>query len=240
MSASIDWTPSKTPMYPAFLKVEDRSCLVVGGGPIAAQKTRELVECGARVDVVSPTLDSAFDAFRDAGPGRLRWRQRAFERPDVVGRFLVLSATGDPAVDNVVYDEASTRGILVNVVDVPDRCDWYAGAVVRSGPVTVCMGTNGASPSLSIALRKRIERLLTPAVGHLATALGEARPSLKRAWPDYGERAKRLNRVIDGALDRVDALSNDDVNTLIAAVRGCDRSCDAATPCCALDALEKR
>lgn len=240
MSASIDWTPSTTPMYPAFLKVEGRSCLVVGGGPIAAQKTRELVECGARVDVVSPTLDAAFDEFERRGPGVLRWRERVFEKPDVVGRFLVLSATGIPAVDNVVYDEASSRGILVNVVDVPDRCDWYAGSVVRSGQVTVCMGTNGASPSLSIALRKRIERLLTPAVGHLARALGEARPSLKRAWPDYAERAKRLNRAIDGALDRVDDLSADEVNTLIAAVRACDRSCDAGTSCCALDALETR
>jgi siroheme synthase-like protein len=238
MTASIGWTPSMTPMYPAFLKVEGRACLVVGGGPIAAQKTRELVECGGHVDVVSPTLDPAFDGFRDQGPGTLQWHAREFSRTDADNRFLVLSATGDPAVDNVVYEEAVARGTLVNVVDVPDRCDWYAGAVVRSGPVTVCMGTNGASPSLAIALRTRIEQLLTPSVGRLARALGEARPDLKRAWPDYAERAKRLNRVIDAAFDRVDDLDADDVRTLIAAVCDCDRSCEAGTPCCALDALE--
>jgi siroheme synthase-like protein len=222
-------------LYPLFLKLDGRRCVVVGGGPIAAQKARELVASGARVRVISPELDEqAWSEMREA----IEWIPRPFENGDCEGAIIVISATADDAVDAAVVADGHRFQALVNTVDVIHRCDFYAGSVVRRGPITVAISSSGASPSVAVTIRKSIERLLPEALPLVVETLGRRRPELLAAHPDFSARAIKLNRAIAQAFEKLSALSDvssTSVDAWIERLIHCDNDCEGA--CCALELL---
>lgn len=224
------------PLYPLFLKVAGRRCVVIGGGPIGAQKARELLVCGALVLAVSPTFDDAWDALANEFPGLLTQERATWSSRHAAGAFVLFSATADPVVDAQVWDEGHRVGALVNIVDVPHRCDFYAGAVVRRGPVQVLIGTGGASPSLAIALKHRIEGAVLPAHGLLGEALGTWRDRVRTRFPEYRARARRLNCAVacmSAQLDDEDAATvAARVDAWMEIVLACPHPCGDASTCC--------
>ena len=190
------------PLYPLFLKLDDQRCLVVGGGVIGAGKAEELLRCGARVVAVSPAFAPPWDRLPAE---RLQRVVRRFASGDEAGSRLVFSATGDTDVDATVVGSCRQAGILVNVVDVPDRCDFYAGSQVRRGDLCVAVSTAGASPSLAILLRRRIEAVVPAASAALVQHLARIRPALLHALPGYGDRARCMEAVLGRVLERLDA-----------------------------------
>ena len=182
--------------FPVSLKVKDAPCLVVGGGRIASQKTRALVQAGARVTVVSPTL---VPSLKRLSPKHLR---RQFRETDVRGVFLVVAATDDPAVNRGVHLACVRHGILVNVVDVPELCTFIMPAIVRRGPVTLAVSTGGRSPGLAKAIRKDLERLYPRSLGRLARELGRARGRILRALPPSPARTRLLKGLTAGLSPR--------------------------------------
>ena len=174
------------PLFPVGLVVAGRRCLVVGGGRIAARKVAQLVACGADVTVVAP------DVVPLAGrPARGRRRSAAATGAgEAAGYRLVITATGDPAVDQAVFDDAEAAGVWVNAADDPARCSFTLPAVTRQGPVTVAVATDGTSPALAAWLRDRLAarpaRRPRPARGggRPASATTCTRPAAPpRAWP---------------------------------------------------------
>src|SRR5205085_5641091 len=138
----------------------------MGGGPIGERKARALLECGARVVVVSPALTLPLTALVE--DGRVEHRARPFQRADVAGCRLVIAATGRPAVDRRVAEAARRRGVLVNAVDRPVWCDVILGSVLRRGELQIAVSTGGRSP----ALARDIRRPLEPWFGEELAALG--------------------------------------------------------------------
>jgi precorrin-2 dehydrogenase/sirohydrochlorin ferrochelatase len=227
--------PNSRPLFPLFLKLDGHLCVMVGGGPVAAQKAQGLVECGARLRVVSPALDDSWQTLASA----VDHVARPFQRGDVAGARLVFSATGDDAVDDRVVADARNHGILVNTVDVPHRCDFYAGAVVRRGVVQVAISTAGASPSLAIAVRKSVEASLPDLTAELAHVLGENRARLLEQFPAFGPRAERLNRAVGDAFPKMAGVSSDSLRRWMEQVLACEHDCARAERCCALACLEE-
>ena len=126
--------------YPVSVDLTGRPCLVVGGGAIAERKVVGLVEAGARVTVVSPSLTrSLLELAAEAG---LHWRPREYAQGDAAGFILVMVATDDLAVSAAVAAECRERGIWVNCADDPARCDFILPAVLRRGAVTVAVSTS--------------------------------------------------------------------------------------------------
>jgi len=163
-------------LFPMFLKLEGRKCLVVGAGKIGESKIRSLLVSKANVHVVAPWATPTVTAWDRAGI--LRWDARVFHPSDLAGVFLVVAATSIPAVNDVVYHEAQSRGALCNVVDVPERCDFYYPAVVRRGDLQVAISTGGQSPALAQRLRREVERQLTPLYAGWLERLGNFRRDL--------------------------------------------------------------
>jgi precorrin-2 dehydrogenase / sirohydrochlorin ferrochelatase len=163
-------------LFPMFLKLEGRKCLVVGAGKIGESKIRSLLVSKANVHVVAPWATPTVTAWDRAGI--LRWDARVFHPSDLDGVFLVVVATSIPAVNDVVYHEAQPRGALCNVVDVPERCDFYYPAVVRRGDLQVAISTGGNSPALAQKLRREFERQLTPLYAGWLERLGNFRRDL--------------------------------------------------------------
>ena len=125
------------PLFPMFLKLEGRTCLVVGAGSIGEQKIRSLIDCGAHVHVVAPSASAA--VTEAANRGALVWSQRDFEPSDLDRVFLAVAATSSVEVNHAIYREAQRRGILCNVVDDPPHCDFFYPAVVRRPRCRECL-----------------------------------------------------------------------------------------------------
>jgi siroheme synthase-like protein len=182
--------------YPVVLDLTGRPCLVVGGGDVAERKVAGLVEAGARVTVVSPSLTPAL--LRLAAEAPLRWRPRAYAAGDAAGFALVMVATDDRAVNAAVAAECRERGIWVNCADDPARCDFILPSVLRRGAVTVAVSTGGQSPTMARLVREELDALLPRDVAPLTEVMADVRRSLREDGVSLD--AERWRQALDGEL----------------------------------------
>ena len=176
-------------LFPIFLKLQDRPCLVVGAGEIAESKIHSLLTAGARVTVVSPEAKPDLVALADEG--RFTWHRRAYVESDLDGVFLVVAATDEMEVNASVYQDAESRNILCNAVDDPPNCDFYFPSVVRRDKLQIAISTAGESPALAQQLRKEIDEQLPNDLGPWLDDLGELRREVLATLP-AGESRKLL------------------------------------------------
>jgi len=160
--------------FPVCLEIAGRLCLVIGGGRVAERKAKALLACGGRVRVISPELTDGLAALQEAGD--LLWVDRPYRDGDLRDAFLVIAATDDPEVQNRIYDEANRQNILLNVADVPQKCNFILPATVRRGDLTVSISTGGKSPALAKQLRRELEQRFGPEYNFLLAVLGTLRP----------------------------------------------------------------
>jgi uroporphyrin-III C-methyltransferase/precorrin-2 dehydrogenase/sirohydrochlorin ferrochelatase len=168
--------PVQSPtLFPIFLKLEGRRVLLVGGGAVATSKLPALLDAGADVTVVSPTVT---DTIAQA---RVHIEHRQFRASDIDPAWLVIAAA-TPAVNRQVARTAAGQRVFVNAVDDPENASAYLGGVLRRGGVTVAISTDGRSPALAGLLREGLDALLPPDLDRWsATALEE-----RRRWKEHG------------------------------------------------------
>lgn len=187
-------------LFPMFVKLAGRTCLVVGAGSVAAGKIAGLLASGARVRVVAPSATRRVAEL--ARGGRIDWTRRAFRADDLRGAFLVVAATSSRRVHVRVYRAAVRRGVLCNVVDEPARCDFYYPAVVRRGPLQIAISTGGRSPALARRLRQELERQFGREYGPWVERLGRARQQVLGSSSDSRLRRRLLHRLASRAAFR--------------------------------------
>ena len=166
--------PVDEPLYPVNLRVAGRRCLVVGGGAVALDKARGLLECGAQVQVVAPDVRAE---LRDL-PG-VTTVERAYEPSDLEGCRLVIAATNDPEVNAAVHADGEAAGIWVNSADDPDHCTFTLPARVRQGRLLVTFATGGHSPAVAPWLRRRFSEEFGPEYDILIGMVGDARDAIR-------------------------------------------------------------
>jgi siroheme synthase-like protein len=180
-------------LFPLFLKLEGRKCVMVGAGSIALQKLAGLLNSGAGLHVIAPV--AAEDIQRLASEGRLSWTRAEFEPAHLDGAVLVIAATGDPAVNERVYRAAQERGVLCNSVDEPERCDFYYPAVVRRGDLQIAISTAGKSPALAQRIRRELEEQFDASYIAWLNWLGSVRELLFRRHVEPELRRQTLHRI---------------------------------------------
>ena len=166
--------PIDGPMYPVNLMVQDRPCLVVGGGRVAAQKALGLLECGAVVHIIATAVGPAVRAIE-----RATWDERPYREGDCEGYWLVITATDDPEVNRAVAAEATQRRVWVNSADDPDNCSFTLPSRFRRGPLLVAVSTGGHSPAFATWLRGRLEAEIGPEFEVLLGILTEEREEIR-------------------------------------------------------------
>ena len=184
-------------LFPLFLKLEGRRCLVVGAGSIAESKITGLVGTGSEVVVVAPQARPEIQDL--ARRGKLEWRKREFEVADLDGMFLVVAATSSTAVHERIFQEATPRGVLCNIVDVPKLCDFYYPAIVRRGDLQIAVSTAGQSPALAQRLRKDLEEQFGVEYQDWLVELGRARDEMTAGDMSAEERKRRLHEMVTAA-----------------------------------------
>lgn len=163
--------------YPVALDLRDRACLVVGGGSVAEGKVEGLLDAGARVTVVSPSLTVRLTAW--AAADRIAHRAREYRADDLDGQHLVFAATDRREVTEAVAADGRQRGLWVNAADDPVYCDFLLPSVLRRGRLVVAVSTGGASPALAARVRRDLESYFTPEYGDLVELAAEVRHELR-------------------------------------------------------------
>ena len=213
--------PSEPPhFYPVSLDVTGRSCLVVGGGRVAARKARALLDCGAAVTVIAPSLHGDME---ELVPSLRGVERRPYRGGDASMFRLVITATGIPEVDGAVFADAEGAGVWTNSADDLGHSSFILPAVHRDGSVTLAVSTGGLSPALASWLRSRLAAQCGDGLGTLAQLLGDARTRLKRA----GLRSDSVDwvRLLDGPLPELVRAGNiDDAKAAVAGATGSSHS----------------
>ncbi|MGD0154430.1 MAG: bifunctional precorrin-2 dehydrogenase/sirohydrochlorin ferrochelatase [Thermacetogeniaceae bacterium] len=181
-------------LYPIYLKLEGKKCLVVGGGAVAQRKIHGLRECGAAVTVVSPELTPSLQ--ETAIGGDFCYNRRGFRAGDLDGQQIVVAATGDFELNAQIARLCLRRSIPVNVVDNPGLSTFYVPAVIRRGPLCISISTGGSSPLLARRIREDLEGELGPGFAEIATLLGEMRQRIQDRLTDEEERRRFWDQIV--------------------------------------------
>lgn len=181
--------------YPVLLRLRGRPCVVAGGGEVAFRKVKGLLECGAKVKVVSPELGRGLKRLAESG--KIRHLRRPYRRGDMKGAFLAIGATDDAGVNQRLQAEAVKAGVLVNIVDKPELCTFTLPARIRRGPLTIAVSTGGASPALSRRLRELLEKAVGPEYEEFAALMGELREKVKQTFPTPAARKRAWEAVLN-------------------------------------------
>jgi len=156
-----------------FMKLEGRRCLVVGAGKVGEPKIGGLLETGTRIRVIA--LDATPAVREWAREGKIELELRAFRANDLEGVFVAVVATSSRTLNERIYREAQNYGVLCNVVDVPDLCDFFYPSIVRRGDLQIAVSTSGQSPSLAQKIRQQLEKQFGPGYEAWVKELGETR-----------------------------------------------------------------
>lgn len=181
--------------YPISLNIEDKLCLVVGGGAVAERKVYSLLECGARVKVVSPALTGALKELAEAG--NIDYRPGEYAVEDLEGVFLVITATDSPQANHRVAAHCFERNLLVNAVDDPPNGNFFVPAVVRRGSLQLAVSTDGKSPLLARRIREHLDTVFSPEFGPLVEFLGAMREDIIRNITDDASKKTILAGLVD-------------------------------------------
>ncbi|MDP9039090.1 MAG: bifunctional precorrin-2 dehydrogenase/sirohydrochlorin ferrochelatase [Acidobacteriota bacterium] len=180
-------------LFPIFLKLTGRACVVIGAGHLGESKIESLQAANARVTVIAPHASARIAAMAEAG--EVVWLQREYRAGDVAGQFLAVAATDVPAVNRAVFAEAEAAGVLINAVDDPPFCDFYFPSVVRRGDLQIAISTAGASPALAQRLRKEINAILPLDAGDWLAELGNLRREVLQLEPLNDARKELLHQL---------------------------------------------
>jgi precorrin-2 dehydrogenase/sirohydrochlorin ferrochelatase len=180
-------------LFPIFLKIAARPCIVIGAGHLAESKIESLQAAHAKVTVVAPDATPRIADL--AAAGEIEWHPREYAAGDLTGSFLVVAATNVPTVNRAVFQESTEKNIICNAVDDPPFCDFYFPSVVRRGDLQIAISTAGASPALAQRLRKEINAQLPLDAGDWLTDLGNLRREVVAAEPLNEERKWLLHQL---------------------------------------------
>ncbi|MBN1379168.1 MAG: uroporphyrinogen-III C-methyltransferase [Gammaproteobacteria bacterium] len=186
---------------PVFLTVRNKTCLVVGGGAIAARKVGLLLKADAGVRVIAPQLGAKLTGLHKEQ--KFEYLAREFQDNDVIGATLVIAATDDRAVNKKVSEAAQAQSIPVNVVDTPELCTFTFGSIVERDPVTIAISSAGQSPVLARALKAKLESVVPAAFGRLAALAGRYRQRAKSILTDEKTRRRFWESIIQGPVSEL-------------------------------------
>jgi siroheme synthase-like protein len=186
-------TTTTNTLYPVFLKLYQLRLLIVGGGNVGEEKLYFILKNSpdAQITVVSDWFKPETLALANTS-ARVQAVHRAFQEEDLEGHDLVLLATNNRATNRWIRGLAKARGLLVNVADTPDLCDFYLGSIVTRGPLKVGISTNGQSPTLAKRIRELLEAMLPDEVGELTARLKTLRDGMAG---DFQQKVRQLNEL---------------------------------------------
>ena len=205
--------------YPINLDIKNRNCLIVGGGAVGTRKVNTLLECGARVTVVSP--EPTPQLTRLASEGSIRLEKRDYRSDDITGMFLVIGATDDESLNHQISKDAEQAHILCNIADRPEVCNFILPSIVRRGDLVITVSTSGKSPALAKRLRKQLETQFGQEYADFLLLMGAIRKKLLAQAHEPEAHKELFHKLIESnILNLMHAGQKEDVNMLLYKILG--------------------
>ena len=183
-------------LLPIFMKLNNEPCLVVGGGKIAFQKIMQLLDAKAQITVVSPKI------MDDLISLPINIYNRNYMSSDIVGKKVVIAATDDKIINELVFEDANKHGVPVNVVDQPDLCSFYMGSVYTEGDLKIAISTNGKCPSFATYLRDYFNNISQGSWGKSLKELALKREKVIRTLKTYSEKKEIMGEIVKSVLKK--------------------------------------
>lgn len=181
--------------YPIMLNIKGKNCLVVGGGTVAHRKIKTLLSHLARVTVISEDLTEELKKVFDNG--EIDWIQKKYESGDIKDAALVFAATDSREVNLIVAQEAQEAGILINIADCPELCDFIVPSKVEQGDLTIAISTNGKSPALAKKIREQLDKQFGPHYAKFLEIMGDLREKITEKIPEINLREKLYRDLVN-------------------------------------------
>lgn len=205
--------------YPIFLDIKDKPCVVIGGGKVAERKVLSLLDAGAEVRVISPDITPVLKKL--AGKKRIKLVQRAYRCGDLKGSFLAYSATNVHAVNRMVFKEAQKTGVLINVVDVPDLCNFIVPSVVERGDLLIAISTSGKSPALAKKIRRTLEKAFGKEYEVFLKIMGIIRKGLLKKGMESDKNKKIFEKLVNSPLlDLIKQKKKGEIDSILKKIDG--------------------
>ena len=196
--------------YPVFLDVSDKPCAVVGGGEVACRKVQRLLQCGARVTVISDALSPKLEALK--ARQEIAHIDDQYTAEHIASAFIVIGATDNRHVNEQIFRDARTERILVNIVDEPERCDFILPSIVERGDLAVAVSTGGKSPALAKRLRRELEQIFGTEYEIYLDIMGQIREMVLARGKSSDENRKIFELLIQS--DLLDLIRKKDWNAV--------------------------
>jgi precorrin-2 dehydrogenase/sirohydrochlorin ferrochelatase len=176
---SIDEPGAKEHLYPAFLSLRGKTCIVVGGGQVASRKVRSLLPTGASITVISPQLHPELQTLLTTTS--IHHIPASYSREHLAGAILVFAATNDHTINQQVAQDAQQMGLWTNIADDPDASDFHVPATIHRQDLTLAISTSGSSPAFARYIRELLEQALRESLGQALDMIAQARPRILAA-----------------------------------------------------------
>ncbi|RUM36736.1 MAG: hypothetical protein DSY57_05150 [Desulfobulbus sp.] len=183
-------------VYPVFIDIRAKRCLVIGGGKVAERKVRGLLREKADVVIVSPAVTEGIALL--AARAQCCWLKKKYSADDLHGAFLVFAVTDSPTVQERVVSDAEALGLPVNVADQPERCTFHVPAVLRRGDLTIAVSTTGKSPALAAMVRQMLAEQYGEEYAQLLSLMGKLRPLVINGARTSDERKTMFQKILHG------------------------------------------
>lgn len=180
--------------YPINIRLANRLCLVVGGGPVALRKVGNLLQAGARVRVISPQVEPELQRLSDVQ--QIEWLKREYVEGDLRGGFLAFAVTDDPTIQALIRKEAEKSTVLLNSANDPLGSDFHVPAHFRRGKMLVTVSTGGGSPALAKQIRERLEEEIAPEYGAVVDLLSLVREKVVGRQGNSAAHAELFRRLL--------------------------------------------
>lgn len=205
--------------YPVHLDIKNRNCLIVGGGAVGTRKVITLLECGAKVSVVSPEPSQQLTKL--ASEGAITLAQRAYQSADLKDTFLVIGATDDENLNQQISNDAAQANILCNIADRPEACNFILPSIVRRGDLVITISTSGKSPALAKQLRQKLETQFGQEYTEFLLLMGAIRKRLLSQAHEPEAHKDLFNNLIDSdLLQLMQSGKTEEINSLLYKILG--------------------
>ncbi|MEJ2155046.1 MAG: bifunctional precorrin-2 dehydrogenase/sirohydrochlorin ferrochelatase [Desulfobacteraceae bacterium] len=207
--------------YPAYLDIQGRRCLVVGGGQVGTRKVGTLLQCGAEVTVISHEATSELRSM--AAQGRIDLQLRDYRSDDLDHMFLVIGATDDQELNQRIHRDAAAAQRLCNIADQPELCNFVLPSIINQGNLSIAISTAGKSPAFAKFLRRQLQGQFGPEYGRMLDLMGAVRSRLLAEEHAPEQHKPLFEKLIRGGLlEMIKGNNHEQIDALLESVLGPD------------------
>jgi len=189
-------------LFPVSIKLKNTKCLVIGGGSVAERKVKSLLNARAEVTVISPDLSDHLSALYYNN--RIKWINREYRKNDIKDHFIVIAATNNKEVNNIIYHEAKEKRVLINCADDPDNCNFFMPAIIQRGDMQFTISSEGKVPYLTKELKEYFEKIFyTDLKNDIDDLYKKRKKVIEECKGDQDLKKKKFEEILKPEVDNI-------------------------------------